>query len=66
MRDVNKVWDENKDREVCFWLYNRMSRGFVTKNFSPLYFDIEQQRYILYKYARKEFFPIHDLDNMRA
>ena len=40
--------------------------GLSTKNFSPLYFDIEQQRYILYKYARKELFPIHDLDNMRA
>ena len=66
MRDVNKVWDENKDREVYFWLYNKMSRGFVNQKFSPLYFDIEQYGYILYNYARKELFPIHDLDNMRA
>jgi len=43
-----------------------MSRGFVNQKFSPLYFDIEQYGYILYNYARKELFPIHDLDNMRA
>jgi len=29
MRDVNKVWDENKDREVYFWLYNKMSTVVV-------------------------------------
>lgn len=37
-----------------------------TKKFLLLYFDIEQQRYILYKYTLKKLFPIHDLDNMRA
>lgn len=36
------------------------------KKFPLFYFDVEQQSYILYKYARKELFPIHDLDNMRA